>query len=168
MSFRPPHTICPPARFTDDMGGLVSIHRHPVAPALRALTPSQSGPTTTTSTSAPSPLLDPVDQTLVPTSRLSGLAPPRGAGKRLAHNTDHSASDDNLNDDTPIGPILKKAKTIRPSDTLDDLGMHTNVQVMDINDASDPREEALNKTDPTANIKFSFTSAPPAPGQTKV
>jgi hypothetical protein len=65
-------------------------------------------------------------------------------------------------------PAAKKAKTLKPLDAVDNLGMHTDVQVMDINDTSDPHKEALNKTDPTADIKAFFSSAPPAPSQTKL
>jgi hypothetical protein len=50
-------------------------------------------------------------------------------------------------------PAVKKAKALRPEDRVDNLGKHTDIQVMDINNASDPHDEALNKTDPTANIK---------------
>lgn len=73
-----------------------------------------------------------------------------------------------INDIDDDMPTVKKPKTLGPLDTLDDLGMHTDVQVMDIDDVSDPHEEVLNKTDPTADIKFFFTTAPPAPGQTKM
>ena len=155
MTFRPSRTIYPPARYSDDADGPVSTHRRPVAPTLPALTPSQGRPTTATST--PSPSLD-------------SVAPPRGAGGKCpAHNTEHTrGSSPSTSIDDPVDtPTLKKTRTLQPSDTLDDLGMHTDVLVMDMDDASDPREEALNKTDPTADLKYFFTSAPPAPGQTK-
>ena len=51
-------------------------------------------------------------------------------------------------------------------DTVDDLGMHTDVQVMDLDDASDPRKEALNKTSPIADIQ-AFLLLPPVPGKTQ-
>jgi hypothetical protein len=66
----------------------------------------------------------------------------------------------------------KKNKTLRPSDTLDsdDFGMHADVQVMDIDDATDPREETLNATSRTADITFFFipiASAPNTPARVK-
>ena len=61
----------------------------------------------------------------------------------------------NIEDDLPA---TKKAKPLRPMDTPDDLGMHTDIQVMDLDDASDPHEETLNKTNAIANIQAFFTS----------
>lgn len=174
MSFRPSRTVYPPARYADDAGGHdLSTHRRPAPSALA----TRDVPTTAVSTppDSPTPLsldsdsqVETVAKTLAP-----GSAPARGTGKRAApsHDTGYvresspSTSTDIVDDDVPAA---KKAKTLRPSDTVDSLGMHTDVQVMDIDDVSDPREEALNKTDPTADLKFFFTSAPPAPGQTKV
>lgn len=52
-------------------------------------------------------------------------------------------------------------------DTIDDLGKHTDIQVMDFDDTSDPRKEALNKTNPIADIQAFFTSVPPVPSETK-
>ena len=52
-------------------------------------------------------------------------------------------------------------------DTIDDLGKHTDIQVMDLDDTSDPRKEALNKTNPIADIQAFFTSVPPVPSETK-
>ena len=61
-------------------------------------------------------------------------------------------------------PATKKAKTLRPLDTLDDLRMHTDIQVMDIEDSFNPREGTLNKINHTADLQFFFTSVPPAVG----
>jgi hypothetical protein len=166
MTFRPSRVIYPPARFAEDAGGHeLSTRRRPVAPAQ-----SDGGPTTATSTpsalsspGSPLPLYlddDPVDKTLSPS------LPARSTGKRatLVRKPSTSTSSEIVNVDEPAP---KKAKPLRPMDTLDDLGMHTDVQVMDLDDASDPREETLNKTNAIADIQAFFTSVNPLPGETK-
>jgi hypothetical protein len=181
MSFRPSCKTYLPARYANNAGeDEARTHRHPAASSAAAL--SHGGPTPSTSmpSDSPPPLpLDSLDSDSQDKTLAPHLAPARSTGKRAASslNTGYarasllsrasspSASTDIIDNDMPAA---KKAKTLRPSDTVDDMGMHTDVQVMDINDVSDPREEALNKTDPTADIKFFFSPAPPAPGQTKV
>jgi hypothetical protein len=131
-----------------------------MAPNPGRLTTATSMPSRIFSPSPLPPLPPDLDshKTLPPT----GLAP---AQKCLAQVSSPSASMDNINNDVPMA---KKAKTLRPLDAVDALGMHANVQVMDIDNASDPRDEDLSKADLTADIKSFFTSVPLAPGQTKV
>ena len=71
-----------------------------------------------------------------------------------------------MNDLEDNVPTSKKTKQLGPMDTVDNLGMHSDVQVMNIDDVSDPYTETLNKTNPMANIKFFFTPTTPV-GQTK-
>ena len=80
-------------------------------------------------------------------SRSHPLHLTRSTGKRaaLSHNTSRESSPAPTEFDDDNAPATKKAKTLRPLDTLDDLGMHTDVQVMDIEDSFNPREETLNK-----------------------
>ena len=184
MSSRPYRTIYPSAKLTAENAGQLelSTHRRAVASASALAAPTRGETTVATSgppgstppiTSSPLPLPDlqpQVDKTLAPRYRPSDSAP-QSSGKRLANNTSSArastpaASVDDINDGMPT---TKKAKTVRPSDTLDSLGMHSDVQVMDIDDVSDLRKESLNKSDPTADIKFFFTLVPSPPGQAKV
>ena len=170
MSFRPSHTIFPPARYAEDAGGHeLSSCGHPAASALA--TPIAGGPTTAMSSplESPSPLPLPVDSdNEVDKTPLPGSLT-RSTGKRaaLSHNTSRESSPAPTEFDDDNMPVTKKAKTLRPLETLDDLGMHTDVQVMDIKDSFDPREETLNKTNHTADLQFFFTSVPPAVGRTK-
>ena len=117
----------------------------------------------------PSPLPLPVDSdNEVDKTPLPGsLTQSTGKHAALSHNTSRESSPAPTEFDDDNAPATKKAKTLRPLDTLDDLGMHTDVQVMDIEDSFDPHEETLNKTNHTANLQFFFTSVPPAVGQTK-
>ena len=164
MSFRPSRVIYPPARYADDASELdLSSRRRPVASTL-----SHGGLTMPTSTpsivSSPSP--SPPDD-LDSDSHVDKNLQQTGKRPAASTTTRESSPATSINDNEHDMPTAKKPKTLGPSDTLDDLGMHTDVQVMDIDDVSDPREEVLNKTDPAADIKFFFTTAPPAPGQTK-
>ena len=186
MSSCPSHTIYPSAKLTAENAGLLELSAHcravASATALAALT--HGGTTVATSTpasstppniSSPSPLLPDlqsrVDKTHAPTHQSSGLAP-QTSGKRLAHNTSPARaptpamSIDDIDDGMLIAKKAKKA--VKPSDTLDSLGMHSDVQVMGIDNIADPHQESLNKSDPTADIKFFFTSVPSPPGQTKL
>jgi hypothetical protein len=162
-SFRPSRTIHLPSRFAANAAKLaLSTRRRPMADTSTApnpeLTTAVSTPSRISSPSSPLPPDSDSHKTLPPT----GLDPAR---KCPAQASLPPASTDNVNDDMPMA---KKAKTVRPLDAVDDLGMHADVQVMDIDDASDPHDEALNKTDATADIKAFFTPVPSAPGQTKV
>ena len=186
MSSCPSHTIYPSAKLTAENTGLLelSAHRCAVASAMvsaalthRGTTVAMSTPASSTppNISSPLPLLpdlqSQVDKTCAPMHRSSGLAP-QTSGKRLAHNTSPTRvpmpamSIDDINDGMPIAKKAKKA--VKPLDTLNSLGMHSDVQVMGIDDIADPRQESLNKSDPTADIKFFFTSVPSPPGQTKL
>ena len=184
MSSCPTHTIYPSAKLTAENAGQLELSTHCravasastlAAPTRGETTVAMSGPpgSTPSITSLPSPLPDlqpRVDKTLAPRCRPSDLAP-QSSGKHLANNTSSARvstptmSVDDIDDGMPT---TKKAKTVWPSDTLDSLGMHSDVQVMDIDNVSDPRKESLNKSDPTADIKFFFTLVPSPPGQAKV
>ena len=101
---------------------------------------------------------DQVDKTPAPGS----LTQSTGKCAALSCNTSRDLSPAPTEIDDNDTPATKKVKTLRPLDTLDDLGMHTDVQVMDLDDSCDPHEESLNKSNHTADLQFFFTSAPPA------
>ena len=188
MSSRPSRTIYPSAKLTAENAGQLELSTHrravasatalaaPTAPTCGEATVTTSAPAASmpSTTSSPSPhLLDlqpRADKRIISAYRPSNLAP-QNPGKRLAHKTSPArastptTSVDDIND----GMLTtKKAKTVRPSDTVDSLGMHSDVQVMDIDDVADPRTESLNKSDATADIKFFFTLVPSPPGQAKL
>ena len=174
MSFRPSRTIFPPARYAEDTNGHdLSTRGRPARPTASALaTPNDGGPITATSSplESPSPLLLPVDSDdqVDKTPAPGSLTQSTGKRAALSRNTSRDSSPAPTEIDDDDTPATKKAKTLRPLDTLDDLGMHTDVQVMDLDDSCNPREESLNKSNHTADLQFFFTSAPPAVGQTKM
>ena len=184
MSSCPSHTIYPSAKLTAENAGQLelSTHHHAVASASALAAPTHGETTIATSgppgstpsiTSSPLPLPDlqpRVDKTLAPRYQPSNSAP-QSSGKCLANNTSSARASTPATsvDDIDDGmPTTKKAKTVWPSDTLDSLGMHSDVQVMDIDDVSDPCKESLNESDPTADIKLFFMLVPSPPGQAKV
>jgi hypothetical protein len=61
-------------------------------------------------------------------------------------------------DDTPK---QKKPKTLGVQD------VHSKTLIIDIDDIEDPQTEPLNKTDPTADIKYFFSPVPRISGQPK-
>jgi hypothetical protein len=60
---------------------------------------------------------------------------------------------------------LKKARPSMPSGDQED---HTDTSIIDIDDIKDPEDEPLNRSDPTADLKYFFTPTPRLPGQAKV
>ncbi|KAH9009351.1 hypothetical protein EDB84DRAFT_1571258 [Lactarius hengduanensis] len=167
MSARPSRTIYPSAKLTADNAGELELtsHRRAVASAASVVqhrppdSPASTTvkPTPPNSDNAPAPSLTPSD-----------LAPARTSCKRphdVAVNKPPSVP--TLNDDRDGVLNSKKAKTQARPDTDTDTGMHSDVEVMDIDDVDDPRDETLNKTDPTADIKAFFTALPRVPGQAK-
>ncbi|KAH8982261.1 hypothetical protein EDB92DRAFT_1894562 [Lactarius akahatsu] len=108
------------------------------------------------------------DNAPAPSLMPSDLVPARTSCKRphdVAVNKPPSVL--TLNDDCDGVLNSKKAKTQARPDTDTDTGMHSDVEVMDIDDVDDPHDETLNKTDPTADIKAFFTALPRVPGQAK-
>ena len=59
-------------------------------------------------------------------------------------------------------PKAKKSKTLLTSGDLEG-----PMSIIDINDIDDPQDEQLNRSNPTANIKFFFSPAPRLQGQSK-
>ncbi|KAH8983923.1 hypothetical protein EDB92DRAFT_2036906, partial [Lactarius akahatsu] len=159
MRPRPSRTIYPSTKLTADNAGELELtshhravasaasivqHRPPDSPASITVKPMPPN-----SDNAPAPSLMPSD--LVP-ARTSFNKPPSVL---------------TLNDDCDGVLNSKKAKTQARPDTDTDTGMHSDVEVMDIDDVDDPHDETLNKTDPTADIKAFFTALPRVAGQAK-
>ena len=59
-------------------------------------------------------------------------------------------------------PKAKKSKTLLTSGDLEG-----PMSIIDINDIDDPQDEQLNRSNPTANIKFFFSPVPRLQGQSK-
>ena len=72
-----------------------------------------------------------------------------------------------LNDDHDDILNLKKAQTNGPRSDLYTSGRHSGVGITDIDDVADARDEFLNKTDPTVDIKAFFKTLPHVPGRPK-
>jgi hypothetical protein len=101
----------------------------------------------------------------------------RGSSKRSSFNTvkntfscesvitiSTTASED-TNADTGDAPRkLKRARTVISSGTQEE---HSGISIIDIDDIKDPEDEPLNKSDPSADIKYFFTPAPRPTGQAK-
>jgi hypothetical protein len=70
---------------------------------------------------------------------------------------------------TGLSTLKKAKKSARPAGktVADVLEAHLDVEIMNIDNVDDPREESLNKTDATADIKACFTVLASAPGEEK-
>jgi hypothetical protein len=166
---RPSHVIHPSAKLTaDNVGELeLSWHCHVVASAT-SVTPRQLA--TSSASFLPPCLPQPTPSDSDNTQSPLTSNQPRTSCKRprVSHaGIDTSPSSPSLIDDHDDTLISKKAKKNGPPTDLDASGMHSDVQIMDISDVDDPRDESLNKMDPTADIKAFFTALPRVPGQPK-
>jgi predicted membrane-bound mannosyltransferase len=173
MSFRPAHVIQPLAKLTAENAASLelSTHRRAVASASAMGQPlaSQGGsilPATSTPTSRSEVSLLLPSSSESPTPSVDKApALSQSTGKRPVSDTGHGRASTPMDDIGDGAPISKRPRTLKPSDTLDEFGMHTDVQVIDIDDASDPREESLNKSNWTADISFFFTPVDTPKGQ---
>ncbi|KAF8258253.1 hypothetical protein EI94DRAFT_1708159 [Lactarius quietus] len=166
---RPARKVVLPSRFTDNLGEVELI------PLCRAIvsTPTDSAPATT---SSPLPVSSPPPQTDTEDASSVAADPSqaRSSTKRPSQPTRSSLSLDSViilsptTSDGPDGfpdtaPQAKKSKT-----SLTPVGREdTLTSIIDIDDIEDPRDEKLNKSDPTADIKYFFTAVPRVPGQPK-
>jgi hypothetical protein len=181
MSRRPARTIVPTAKLTADNAGELELTSHcrAIASAFSASTASRLDyrPATSPITSSPLPESSPPPLTATENSSSLGSSPVRGSSKRpscptrstLSHDSIITISTSTSDDaDTDIDALdtahrLKKAKAVPSGDQED----HTDTSIIDIDNIDDPNDEPLNKSDPTADLKYFFTLAPRLPGQSK-
>ena len=98
----------------------------------------------------------------------------RGSLKQTSHTLSSTLSLDSViilspttSDNTPdAAPSSKKPKTL-PASEQEPLHVIAGSSIIDIDDIDDPHHERLNKSDPTADIKFFFSLVPCIPGQAK-
>ncbi|KAH9019409.1 hypothetical protein EDB84DRAFT_1566079 [Lactarius hengduanensis] len=176
MSPRPSRKIIPTAKLTADNAGELELssHRKAVASASAA---SKVPPPISLSTSSPLPDSSPPPQTDTDDalSLATDLSEVRSSSKRpsqairsslsldsitvLSHTTS-DAGDDNT-------PKSKKTKTSPASGVQEPSHILPDVSIIEIDDIDNPQDERLNKSDPSADIKFFFTTVPRLPGQAK-
>ena len=161
---RPSHAIHPSAKLTSDNAGAqeLSSHRRAVASANSVAQPRPEAPASLSTATLP-------DLNRTDSLTLSDLAPARTSCKRPQASQDGTSSAPTLIDGHNGNSLIsKKAKKNRPTTTdLDTSEMDSEVQIMDIDDVHDPREEPLSKTDPTADIRAFLTALPRVPGEPK-
>ena len=156
---RPVRAIRPPAKFAEDASdfslGLVS--RHKAATSTTTPLTAPSSPTSGLHASA----------TLTDFEVGSSPDPPtRTATKRPLDGLTLDIDDDaNSTDVAEDAPKTKKSKKVpnRPAPTA----LQNEASIIDIDDVDDMKNERLNKSDATADLKEFFIAAPRAPGQDK-
>lgn len=170
MSFRPLRKIQPTAKLTGENAGdlVLTSHCRAVASAtarLAAPPPQQHAHSSLASelsgSTAPK---DFVAESLSPDP-----VPTRTSTKRPLAQHDPLIID-NDTDTTDVPEDAQKQK--KPKKTPGQVGQHatglqTDISIIEIDDVDDPRNEWLNKTHPSADIKQFFVAVPRVPGQAK-
>ena len=183
MPPRPARKIIPTAKLAADNAGELELttHRRAVASASAAALavplPNSSSPLPASSpplpaSSPPLPASSPPPHT--DTDDASDLVPVRGSLKRPSQVLQNSLSLDSVivlspttSDNAPEAvPTAKKTKTSPPSEQAPSHVL-ADSSIIEIDDIDDPRDERLNKNDPTADIKYFFSLVPRIPGQNK-
>ena len=176
MPPRPARKIIPTAKLAADNAGELELttHRRAVASASAAALavplPNSSSPLP--ASSPPLPASSPPPHT--DTDDASDLVPVRGSLKRPSQVLQNSLSLDSVivlspttSDNAPEAvPTAKKTKTSPPSEQAPSHVL-ADSSIIEIDDIDDPRDERLNKNDPTADIKYFFSLVPRIPGQNK-
>ena len=190
MPPRPARKIIPTAKLAADNAGELELttHRRAVASASAAALavplPNSSSPLPASSpplpasspplpaSSPPLPASSPPPHT--DTDDASDLVPVRGSLKQPSQVLQNSLSLDSVivlspttSDNAPEAvPTAKKTKTSPPSEQAPSHVL-ADSSIIEIDDIDDPRDERLNKNDPTADIKYFFSLIPRIPGQNK-
>ncbi|KAH8986091.1 hypothetical protein EDB92DRAFT_1818405 [Lactarius akahatsu] len=176
MSPRPVRKIIPTAKLTADNAGDLELmsHRIAVASASAALTAPQLSRTPATSSPLPESSPPPPTDTEDASSPAPHLAQARTSSKRpscattKSHDsviTVSSTTSDDASEVALVPPKFKKPKTL-PSDQ--EAEVHTtDFSIINIDDIEDPENKRLNKSHPSADIKYFFTALPRIPGQAK-
>ena len=180
---RPTRRIVPTAKLTADNAGeleLTSHRRAVVSASMQSSVVSTASDLVCRPAPTSSPLPESSPPPLTDTEDTSSVADPqaRGSSKRSSYRTVKSTLSNNsiitistsasASDDVDLVALetfdsmhkLKKAK-ISPPSGVDD------VSIINIDDIQDPEDEPLNRSDPTADLKFFFTPTPRLPGQAK-
>jgi hypothetical protein len=101
------------------------------------------------------------------------LGPPSRAPAKRPRNpfvlhSDTDTDPEVVVDEDPVPrPKAKKAKKAKKASDQDTSQLHADSSIITIDDIEDPRDERLNKTDPTADIREFFVAVPPGPGENK-
>jgi hypothetical protein len=187
MSFRPARKIFPTAKLTADNAGELELtsHRRAIASvtATSAAASSISLPPKDSSESSsllPCPSLPPSSPPPTDTDDATDSLQVQRLKKRPSQAISSSLSTDSIiilslmpSDHAPnsspevtdTARTAKRAKVLpsqKPSPVLADSS------IIDINDIDDPRDEQLNKSDATADIRFFFAPVTPEAGQKTV
>lgn len=168
---RPPRRIIPTFKLTADNAGELELasHRRVVAVASASASAALTAPEPISSPlpgSSPYPQTDTEDAS----SPAADTSQARSSSKRPYRTAQGSLSLDSVivlsptSSDVPDGaPKTKKPKASLASGDQDT----SQISIIDIDDTEDPQDERLNKSDPTADIKYFFTAVPRVPGQAK-
>lgn len=156
MSTRPVCTICPPAKYIEDASDLVPSH----SAHHQAVPPSSAEPVRGSST---------LTLTSTPTNSDVGLSPspdpPISTTKRPRARL--ITIDDDTNT-TNVQDLAPKLKRLKPTPTQAAAPVPQNEpSIIEINNNNDLKNERLNKSNATADIKEFFVPIPREPGQEK-
>jgi hypothetical protein len=153
MSTRPVRAIRPLAKYLEDASGFV------LSPTAPAAAPSPASTKSTMLTPMLMPTLTDLDVSSSPPA--SALAKrPRARPLVLTINEDADATDqDNA-------PKLKKSKKSTSQPTV--TALQNEATIINIDNIDDMKNERLNKSKLTADIKRFFIAMPSLPGQDKV
>ncbi len=145
----------------------VTSHRHAVASAALVV---QCGPTPPSSTLLPDKLSQPDPGNMPLPSQAPSDSADGTSHKRqclTSETTTLSLSLDNDDSNSYENTIVSKKARMNPPLCPNNISLHSDVQIVDINNVDDPHDEPLNKLDPTADIKAFFTSLPHVSGHSK-
>ena len=170
MPAHPTRRIFPTAKLMADNAGKLelSVHRRAVAFTSAALTapppPSCSSPLPE---SSPPPLTDTDEAT-------DSFQTGQTLSKQRSEAMSSTLSLDSIvvvspttSDNSPINaPVFKKMK-ISPLSGQDDGHILADSSIINIDDIDNPCDERLNKSNPTADIKYFLSIVPREPGQKK-
>lgn len=161
---RPARKIVPPARYADNLEltshsrAIASVSAASTAPELASSPLPGSSPPPQTDTEDTLSLAADSSQ-----ARSSSKRPSHAIQASLSVNSVIVVSPTTSDDAPPTAPKTKKPKTSLTSGNQED----SQVSIIDIDNVEDPQDERLNKSDPTADIKYFFTLVPRLPGQSK-
>ena len=177
MPARPTRKIYPTAKLTADNAGDLELttHRRAVASASAALTAPPQAPPSYLSPlpeSSPPPPTDTDEATdFLQVQAVQTLSKRRSdvMSSTLSLESVIIVSPTTSDGDAIEAPVSKKAKTSPSSgqDLSHAPGPPADGSIIDINDIDDPGSEQLNKSSPTADIKYFFSVVPRVDGQTK-
>jgi hypothetical protein len=167
---RPQRRIIPTSKLTGDNAGELELASHRKAVA-SAATVALTAPAPTFPESSPLPESSPPPQT--DTDDAMDLSDTRSSFKRSSHTLTSSLSCDSVivvsptTSDADAPDAAPKAKKVKTSGDQALPGIPQDASIIDIDNIDDPRNEPLNKSQPSADIKEFFSRVPSVPGQVK-